>query len=357
MDRRPECIRHVNLERRFPSRPAKRMGSFGTIPAFLSIDVEPDGFQLPLADSTGWAGYDAMIDFAAKLRTELAECSGVAPSFGWYFRTDPQIEQVYGRADYALAGFSGRTARLEAKGDYLGVHSHAIRWCKERELWVHDFADAAWLAHCTRYSLESFARWAGSAARRLRIGAGFLSNEIIEVADQCGVKVDLSLEPVAGWGLSGSDVETSVDSSPMVGAYTNCRAAPRAPYRPAHHDFRVPDGTAGRNLVMVPLTTTVLHPFRASWKRIARRLLGRSPLEVVCLYPSVEWPSERYYWDLVERELRSMRRPFVSLGLRTDVPDSANVSRIRALFDYLPKHSLAKRLRFVDPLEAAPGLV
>jgi len=89
----------------------------GLIPAFLSFDVEPDGFQLHRGDPADWAGYDAMVAFAEHLRSELAERSGAAPKFGWYFRTDPQIAEVYGRPDYALTEFSGYTAQLTAKGD------------------------------------------------------------------------------------------------------------------------------------------------------------------------------------------------------------------------------------------------
>jgi len=329
----------------------------GIIPAFLSIDVEPDGFQLSRSKPPGWPGYDAMFDFAEQLRSTLGERSGAAPKFGWYFRTDPQIAEVYGRAEYGLAEFSGRSARLEAQGDYFGVHPHPIRWCEQRRLWVHDFADAAWLADCTRSSLEAYARWAGSPARRFRTGAGFLSNEIVDVMDQCGVQVELGLEPVAGWGLEGTHVPTSVDTSPMVGAYTDCRTAPRVPFRPARHDFRVADGTGGRSLVIVPLSTTALLPVRPLWKRVARRLAGKMPPPARPLYPSAPWPSARFYWDAVERELRSMRRPYLSLAIRTDAADSSIASRVRDLFNFLPKHPLADRLRFVDPLDVAPALV
>jgi hypothetical protein len=329
----------------------------GLIPAFLSVDVEPDGFQVSHRGPTDWTGYDAMLGFAEQLRSELAERSGAAPKFGWYFRTDPQIAEVYGRPDYALTEFSGHTAQLKAKGDYFGVHAHPIRWCANRRLWVHDFADAAWLTRCTRFSLEAYAQWAGSPARRFRAGAGFLTNEIVDAIEQCGIKVDLTLEPTVSWGLDATDVTTSLDASPIVGSYTDCRTAPRVPFRPAHHDFRVPSGTNGRSLVMVPLATTALLPFRPLWKRIARRLVGKPPAPVRVLYPSDKWPSSSFYWDLVARELRTMRRPYLSLAMRTDAVELSNTSRVREIFSALPKHPLAERLRFVDPLDVAAQLV
>lgn len=338
-------------------RSESRASDGGLIPAFLSIDVEPDGFQLHRGGPADWSGYDAMVTFAEQLGSALAERSGAAPKFGWYFRTDPQIAEVYGRPDYALTHFSEHTAQLEARGDYFGVHAHPIRWCGDRRLWVHDVADTEWLVRCVRSSLEAYAQWAGSPARRFRAGAGFLSNEIVDVLDQCGVKVDLGLEPVAGWGLDATEVPTSLDASPIVGNFIDCRTASRVTFRPARHDFRVPSKSSGRSLVMVPLSTTALLPFRPLWKRIARRLVGKPSPPARVLYPSNKWPSSRFYWDLVARELRSMRRPYLSLAIRTDAAEGNIASRVREIFTVLPKHPLAEQLRFVDPRDAAPRLV
>ena len=302
-----------------------------TIPAFWSVDVEPDAFQLSRSDPPTWAGYSATVEFAERLRSALSAQSGAAPKFGWYFRTDPQIAEVYGRPDHVFVEFPHHVAQLQARGDYFGVHAHAIRWSEHRQLWVHDFGDGNWQAHSTRFALDAYARWAGCPAQRFRSGAGFLSDGIVDVIDQCGVKVDLTLEPVSGWGLAASDVAAGVDSSPIVGPYTDCHTAPRVPYRPARHDFRVRARRHGRNVVMVPLSTSRLHREEPSWKRAARWLLGR-PQELQVLYPSARWPSGYSYSDLVERQLRSMRRPYLSLAIRTDESGSAVAAAARRIF-------------------------
>jgi hypothetical protein len=326
-----------------------------TIPAFLSVDVEPDGFQLSRSNPPAWAGYRTTVALVEQLRAALAARTGAAPRFGWYFRTDPQIAEVYGRPDHALVEFSDHIAQLEAKGDYFGVHAHAIRWSEPLQLWVHDFADATWLAHSTRFALDAYASWAGAPAQRFRAGAGFLTNGIVDVIDQCGVRVDLTLEPITNW-VSASDIPTGVDSSPMVGTYTDCHTAPRIAYRPARHDFRIKARRSGRRVVMIPLASSRLGPEEPYWKELARGLLGR-PQQVQVLYPSVAWPSAQSYWDLVDRQLRSMRRPYVSLAIRTDAPDSAAAAAVRQVFDALSQHPLAERLRFTDPVEAAPHLI
>ncbi len=75
------------------------------------------------------------------------------------------------------------------------------------------------------------------------------------------------------------------------------------------------------------------------------------------MFPSVEWPDPNHYWDLVEAEVAAMDRPFVSIAIRTDLPDSGKGMRTRAVLAALPSHRLARRLRFTDPLEEAPSLL
>ena len=322
-----------------------------TIPAFLSVDVEPDGFQLDRRDPPEWGGYVAMVEYLTRLRADLDGWTGRTPRFGWYVRTDPQIAEVHGRPDHALVAFPQCVDRLQAAGDYFGVHSHLIRWAPERDQWVHEFGDGDWQANATRFALDAFSQWAGTPPRLFRSGAGFLSDRLLETVEQAGVAIDLTLEPVTGWGVGAPAVPTAVDSTPIVGAYTDCAGAPRVPYRPARHDFRVDGGRAGRRLLMVPLTTRSLQPPRPRWRRVARRVLrGPAPIEVEVLYPMAPWPSAHGYWDIVDQQLRSMPRPYLSLGIRTDAVASETAVSIRRIFDALPGHPLAQRLRFENPL-------
>jgi len=73
---------------------------------------------------------------------------------------------------------------------------------------------------------------------------------------------------------------------------------------------------------------------------------------VTMLYPTLPWPSERYFWDVVAYELRSMRNPYLSLAIRTDSPASEMMTKLFRLLAELPRHPIAKRLRFIDPLSA-----
>lgn len=322
------------------------------IPAFLSIDVEPDTFQMS-AEEQYWPGYAATYEFARSLRRELARASGMKPVFGWYFRTDPQIEQVCGRADVAMAAFAERTAALREEGDYFGVHSHPIRWSGEHGAWVHDFRDRQWLRDSTQFALNAFARCNGSPARRFRAGAGFLSNDIVDVLDRNGVAVELGLEPVAGWGLRSTFVPSGIDKSPMVGEYTNCVTAPKTPYYPSCEDFRSPGGSDARRILMIPVSTgpNVLPP-KGLVARLKRCWRGNDEPEALHVLNPTEDETERDFWNLVSHRLRSMERPYLSLGIRTDRLESRRARRVCRLFTELTRHPIAKQLRFVDPLGA-----
>jgi hypothetical protein len=67
-----------------------------------------------------------------------------------------------------------------------------------------------------------------------------LCDDIVDVLDKNGVVAELGLEPVAGWGLHATKVQSAIDSSPIVGEYTNCVTAPKTPYHPSREDFAGP---------------------------------------------------------------------------------------------------------------------
>jgi hypothetical protein len=328
------------------------------IPAFLSIDVEPNGFQLARSESSSWSGYDAIVEWIEGFRLELAKVSRSTPNFGWYFRTDPQIAEVYGRPDHALTAFPDRTAHLRRSGDYFGAHCHPIRWCNERRSWIHDFADADWNAECTKFALDAFARWNDGPTKRFRAGAGFLTEEIVSILDQHGVEIDISLEPVEAWPASFSEVPSGIDSSPYTGVHTGCPDAPRIAYRPSHRDFRIAAKRDARTLTVVPLTTYDFAPWQPRWRNLIDAMIQKpKQRDVRVLHLSEEWPNAEFYWDLVSRRLSTMRVPYLSLAVRTDAPGSLPITRSQKLLDALLRHPLVERLDFGDPNKTAAALV
>jgi hypothetical protein len=252
-----------------------------------------------------------------------------------------------------MTAFPDRAAALRQEGDYFGVHTHPLRWSNDRRLWVHDWSDRQWLRDCTKFSLDAFTACNGSPTKLFRSGAGFLCNDIVDVLDKNGVVIDLTLEPVAGWGLRSKKVQSAVDSSPIVGEYTNCVTAPKTPYHPSHEDFRRPDNGDGRRILLVPLSTgPAVLPSGGLISTLKRRLHGTSKPNLVMLDPTEDdWPGERRFWDVVSHQLGAMERPYLSLAIRTDRFESVRAARVCRVFTPLAQHPIAKRLRFVDPLE------
>jgi len=94
-----------------------------TIPTFLSIDVEPDGFQLSPAEAGAWKGYTAMLEFSEQLRAKLTASTETPPRFGWHFRTDPQIADVYGRAHQCCSRLRSAHSPCRERGLFRRPHA------------------------------------------------------------------------------------------------------------------------------------------------------------------------------------------------------------------------------------------
>src|SRR5262249_53956771 len=132
-----------------------------------------------------------------------------------------------------------------------------------------------------------------------------------------------------------------------------CQNAPRTPYRPDRADFRRAGGRDARRILLVPLSTGPgTLPPQGWMAKIKNSLRPEAKAETTMLYPTLPWPSERYFWDLVAYQLRAMRTPYLSLAIRTDSPTSDKMTKLFRLFAELPRHPIAKRLRFIDPLSA-----
>ena len=65
------------------------------------------------------------------------------------------------------------------------------------------------------------------------------------------------------------------------------------------------------------------------------------------------WPTAARYWDLVAQAIDDLPNPYFAFVIRCVPPDSGSNPVIRAILDHLPRHPLAERLEFVDPLRLA----
>lgn len=165
-----------------------------TIPALLCID-EPDEFHLPDRPDGDWHGFLCLVDRMQELREVLAASSGRPATCSWFLRLDPQIEEAYGSASWAVDRYAPLLERLIGEGDELAVHPHG--WRLDDRGWFHDHGDVAWVEHCTGVAVRTFEEAFGRAPFSHRGGDRFISPATVAVLEAAGVAVDLTLEPGA----------------------------------------------------------------------------------------------------------------------------------------------------------------
>ena len=99
---------------------------------------------------------------------------------------------------------------------------------------------------------------------------------------------------------------------------------------------------------MVPLTSGDTGPIL---KRLYRRFVSREPPKYYePLNPWKFWPSPQRFWDLAQRAADELPAPYLAFAIRTDAPNTDSYQGVSKLFEYLPRHPIARRIRIVSPL-------
>jgi hypothetical protein len=100
----------------------------------------------------------------------------------------------------------------------------------------------------------------------------------------------------------------------------------------------------------VPLTAYDYNRASESWPRRAAKTLLAWPYKPQPLNPWKNWPDPSRYWDFMTRAADNAPMPYAAFAIRTESPESVPFKNALPLFEALPDHPIAKRLRFVDPL-------
>jgi hypothetical protein len=321
------------------------------VPAVWRIDVEPDEFQ-PGVAATTWSGFEASVRLVDQMRAALSRATAGPFRPTWFFRLDPDIKRCFGRADYVLVRHRELVHRLRDQGDPLGIHVHPYRWNEDRSVAYSDHSDEEWVVHCLRSSARVFLEALGEPPRRASYGGYFWSEALLDASERLGIKVDLTPEP----GLPPKDKDPSFGDYATAPSpdYTDC---PRQPYFPdranmfaigaAPHSRRalkaIPLSAFDYRSAQLPLKSRLKMKLRP--QRVKRRHLPLSLWKA--------WPSSKAFWDYAEQAISEQPVPYCAFAMRSDPEDSETFQRARALLEYLPRHRIARRLHFDDPL--GPG--
>ena len=310
----------------------------GQIPIVFGVDVEPDVRPIGKHDPIGLVGLAACIAWLDDLRPRLSDSSGTATVFSWFLRMDPQIEALAGRADAVGVRASTQLDELVAQGDLIGLHTHCGRWDPHREGWVADHADAEWVSHCVRTAFAAYAATFGAPCARHRFGDRFTSPAALDLIASLGARVDLTIEP----GKPRTDrVDVTAFATGEIPSYRHLHSVP------TRH---------GESLWQLPLTAADPGPALPVAIRLARhvRFAGQPLHRPLTLYRA--YRSADAFWDVVERLLDELPIPYIALIVRSDLPLQPQMAYAEPIMDALLRRSLARRLRFTDPLEIVGNL-
>jgi hypothetical protein len=198
-------------------------------------------------------------------------------------------------------------------------------------------------------SVEGFAKTLGRACLSLRYGDRWLNTETVNLAEQLGIRFDLSVEPgtlpypTPGWGERAS------------GPLPDYRRVPRAPYAPSRWDFCRAGLRNERTIRIIPLTSAYLRlgfrPRRYLGRIRANGVRGRR--QNMPLYMWEPWPAPNTFDRMLDRALAAQRQPYLALAIRTrsDIREAIG-PRMEALLT----HAARSRFRFSTPAEAMAEL-
>jgi hypothetical protein len=289
-----------------------------------------------------------MFEMVETLRYRLSDVTNHSVRPTWLIRLDPDIERAFGRSDFPVRRYHDLFDRILNHSDVLGIHVHALRWNAQKEVVFSDYADETWARECLQVGASTFQNCFERPAEVMSFGGFFMCDSLLDVAVDLGIRADVSVEP----GL------LPIHDNVSFGAYSTAPSAnfvrcPRLPYYPSRRAFDLPATSVDevRPLLMVPLISGDTSPIL---KRLYRRFVSREPPKYYePLNPWKIWPSPRRFWDFAQRAVdEDLPAPYLAFALRTDAPNTDSHQRVRELFEYLPRHPIAKRIRIVDPLSS-----
>jgi len=314
------------------------------IPLVFCIDVEPDARLI--REPVEWLGFDATRGFLEEQRLPIEQATGSPARFCWFLRLDPQITGCYGSATWVFERYAAVIDNLQRNGDHFGIHPHAYRWLEDRQIWLHDFANQAWMEHCVASSLEAFEQGLGTACRSMRFGDRWLSTETVNCSERLGIRYDLTVEP------GSPRRETPMRGEPATGFLPDYYRVPRMPYVPDQRDFR--RSSAGpRGVRLIPLTSSALAgiPLRRRISRLLRNGV-RNRRQATPLAFWSDWSPPNAFTQLLDRALAAQVNPYLVFAIRSSI--GARADRRRAVENNLRDllaHSQAGRFFFCSPGE------
>ncbi len=320
------------------------------IPIIQCIDLEPDCRQLNPRRPLPWVGYQRSYEIFSRWRADWEEVTGSPAHFSWFFRMDPQVEQIYGSATWPVAQYPEIIQDLSRQGDEFGLHVHFFRWEPTLHRWMIDQGNPQWVEHCLRASLAAYQQAFGRKCRSYRGGDAWISQEAVTLLEQSGVAFDLTLEPgqESYRGLKRGESNS--------GFNPDLQHIPQTPYLPRVANFKEADPERCEGMWMIPMSRAEIFGLSALAFKIFRRLVNRVRLNRawITLY-LFQAPS--LFRQVVDRILGTMENPYLLIQSHSQAVLRPYFFRnMKKNLKYLLSHPCAKDFVLSTPQEAMATL-
>lgn len=321
------------------------------IPVILCIDVEPDPRRPDPTKTVPWRGFERLYPYLQELRPQMADATGEVARLNWFWRVDPQVETVYGSAEWALRRYEAEVAETVMAGDEHGVHPHAWRWDVALHGWVPDYGNPSWVEHCVVKSFMAFRSVFGKACESVRIGDRYFDDRVRGRLERLGCRFDLTVEP------GEKPIRALAVREGYTGSVPDYRSVEMGPYRPRVEYFRERDEDRSEGLWIIPLTSGVMSERGLRWRRYLRRQwssMGPIPTGYGTLRL---WEPPELVQPAIEETLERLERPYLAFAIRSDVLlNPWWGGNCRKNLESLLRRARSRRLVFCTPRDLLPML-
>lgn len=330
------------------------------IPVILCIDAEPDKPFNHRADPLPWRGYQRAVAFFAGFRAKLETLSAAEVHLSWFYRMDPQIEQIHGDAGWAISSYTAEIEGLRRAGDELGLHTHPFRWDEKADTWLQDYGNQSWIEHSLHMAFDTFRRELGRDCVSFRFGDRWMNEPSFQLLERLGVRYDLTLEP------GSKRLPSYHPRKPHTGFIPDQRGVPRSIYRPAKSDYQQRDDSRLDGPLIIPVSTAPIHlesgkvyEEPALHERLLYRLTDPARIRNWCQPLSIASPPT-IFRSVLEYNLGTLDSPYLALVARSHIFTSEEfIANVRAnlvsLFDYQDRAG-GRDFVFATPAEAVAQL-
>jgi len=245
-----------------------------TAPILLCCDVDPDREAFSAArvlDKGGLAwngltqGVPRLLDETAKLEAEQE----IAVHFNWFFRSDIQMESVYGECAWPYKTWPDILTRLAKRNDEIAWHPHLWRSDDDGKSWFQETDDMEYMETCLRKGIKSIP--GDYRPSVVRTGWDFHNAFTMQCLSNLGIAADLSALP--GIASEGS-LDPNTRRRIVVRGWTG---SPDRPYFPSKMDPRkeAKSPTERLDILEIPVSTFTLPTAMKLVKRARDRMKGR----------------------------------------------------------------------------------